>query len=123
MRWHPPVPRDELSAICRSHGALLFYSENAEPVALCLLDAAAAGLPVVSSQPQKSGPILIDGDTCLCYDPDDPESLASAAENVFDDATLRERFVTRAYAATRYTCSLETMGDKWDRLLLALLRT
>lgn len=121
VHWRRAVPRDDLLPLCRRHGALVFYSPNEEPVALVLLEAIAAGLPVVSSLPPRPGALVVDDQTCVCYDPADPASLASAVERLLHDDTLRARLVAHAYAVARRVASLEAMGHRWDALLRALV--
>jgi glycosyltransferase involved in cell wall biosynthesis len=119
--WQPAVPRDSLDELCRGYGALLHYSRNDEPVALTLLHAVAAGLPVITSRPPRPGAIVVDGRTCLCYDAERPESIARATARLLDDDAVRAQVVAEAFATASRTCAIDTMTSDWDRLLQELL--
>jgi glycosyltransferase involved in cell wall biosynthesis len=104
----PEQPRDALQQFYRDHDALLFYSPYDEPVALTLLEAQAAGVPVVASHAAASPDIIADRETCVCYAPDDRRSIEAAVVEVLDNADLRDRLaanaramVERRYASTR----------------------
>lgn len=56
-----------------------------------LLEAAAAGLPIVATDAGGSGEIVIDGETGLLVPIDDAGAMVAALRSVVDDADLRQR--------------------------------
>ena len=112
-----PRARLALREAYRSHDALVFYSVFDEPVALVTLEAFAAGLPVIASRPSsQEGPVR-DGETCLCFDPANPDSLREAVSRLSRDAALRERLCARAREVVEREYSLDAMGDAYAALL------
>jgi glycosyltransferase involved in cell wall biosynthesis len=116
-----PVPRERLRDWFLSHDALCFYSVNAEPVALVVMEAMAAGIPVVASRPIVKGPLLRDGDTCLCFTAGDVAMTASQLQRALTDRALTERLRTTAFDTVRDRYSLQVTGDGLDRALHDLL--
>lgn len=98
---HDPEVRSRLA-----HAGLLLHCRDDEPFGMVLIEAMAAGLPVVA--PSTGGPaeIVEDGVTGLLYPPDDPEAAAGAVLELLRDPEraralgeagrrrVRERFAT-----------------------------
>jgi glycosyltransferase involved in cell wall biosynthesis len=111
------VPREALPGIYADHDILLFYSPFRDPVALVLMEAFAAGLPVVSSAAPAAARLVQDGVTCLTYEPGDVTSLVSAVERLRADGELGPRLGAAASELVRREFSLEAMGRAYDDLL------
>lgn len=116
VRLLPPVARRDLGEVYASHDLLFFHSGFGEPVALVLMEAYAAGLPVVANQANHSE-LVRDGENCLTYDRNDPESIVVAVGKMFSDGELRQRLAVRSRALVEAKYSLAAMGDAYDRLL------
>jgi glycosyltransferase involved in cell wall biosynthesis len=121
VRFQPPVPRDELPRLYATHDVLLFHSKYAEPVALVMMEAMAAGLPVVAPRSKDNGLFIRDGETCLCYDPGNLESLVAAVLRLHDDASLRQTLSARAQRLIRESYSREATGGIYNQLLVELV--
>jgi glycosyltransferase involved in cell wall biosynthesis len=114
----PSVGRDALQEFYAGHDLLFFHSMYAEPVAFVLMEAFAAGLPVVASRPKDGYNTFVqDGLTCLCYQPASKESVASAVVRMLTDAPLRTRLALSAQKLVRQNFSLDKMGKQFDSLL------
>jgi len=113
------VEREELQALYASHDLLFFYSRYGDPVALVMMEAFAAGLPVVASQAQPGAALVRDGETCLCYDPADGDSIVDAVSRLLSDAELASGLAARADRLVRAQFSLEAMGRAYDEVLRA----
>ena len=76
-------------------------SSRSEGAPLSILEAMAAGLPVVASDVGGVGELVVDGETGLLVPPGDPARLAQALARVLDDRALRERLGTAGRARAR----------------------
>lgn len=115
----PPVPRADLAQAYARHDALFFHSPFAEPVALVLMEAFAAGLPAVSSAAAPGSRLVQPGVTCLTYEPRQAASLVEAVHTLLTDAPLRARLAANAERLVRAEFSLPAMGAAYDAVLRA----
>ncbi|WP_372400572.1 glycosyltransferase family 4 protein (plasmid) [Azospirillum sp. HJ39] len=82
--------RDELPAAYRSADAFVFPSRD-EGMPNVVLEAMAAGLPVVATRIAGNRDLVVDGETGLMLEPDDVPALASAIARLAGDAPLCRR--------------------------------
>jgi len=64
--------------------------------------ALAHGMPIVSTLPQHSNPLLTDGANILLVPPDDPASTAEAVERIASAPGLRDRLSRGASALAEH---------------------
>jgi len=81
-----------------------------EGLSIAMLEAMAAGLPVVVSDVAGAREVVTDGVTGLVVRPGDPTALARVAERLLDDASLRKRL---AQAGRR----LVLQQFKWEKVV------
>jgi len=117
-KTHRPEDVPALYAYARMRGGVFVNPALNEPFGLTLLEASAAGLPLVATDSGGPNDIV---ETCgngLLVDPRSPGAIADACLRILDEPGLRERFVAGgARAAAAYD---------WDRHAAryhALLRT
>lgn len=84
-----------------------------------IIEAYAAGLPVVTTDAGGIPYILTDGETGLMVSRGDHEALAAAAVRLLEDAELTERLVSNALAACRQY-SWAAVRDEWLKLYFEL---
>ena len=120
---HGPVPRPALQPFYAEHDILLFHSKFAEPVAFVMMEAMAAGLPVVAPFSRGDAQFVQDGQTCLCYDPRRPQTLVDAVIRLHHDGELRRKVAAQAQHCVRSAYSVEAMGEQFHRLLAAYADT
>ncbi len=97
------VPDDELPAWYHAADALAFPSVN-EGWGLAVLEALAAGLPVVATDIPVLREYLTPGLDALLVPPGDDEALATALGSVVDGAALRQRLADAGtLVASRWT--------------------
>jgi len=113
----PPVPRAALAQAYASHDALFFHSTFDDPVALVLMEAFAAGIPVASSAAAPNARLVRSGETCATYDDGRADSVVQALQTVLTDEPFRERVTANAQHLVHAEFSLEAMGQRYDAAL------
>lgn len=88
------VSFEQLSMLYRTASALVFPSLE-EGFGMPVLEAMSAGLPVITSD--RSATAEIAGGAALLIDPEQTESIASAAERVLSNYSLKEQLVEAGY--------------------------
>jgi colanic acid/amylovoran biosynthesis glycosyltransferase len=76
-------------------------SGNAEGIPVALMEAMAAGVPVVSTAITGIPELVVDGVTGLLVEQRDPQALADAIERLMDDPALRKRLRDAAFQKVR----------------------
>jgi glycosyltransferase involved in cell wall biosynthesis len=84
-------------------------SSRSEGAPLSILEAMAAGLPVVASDVGGIGELVADGETGLLVPPGDPARLALALARVLDDRALRERLGAAGRARARERFDIDAL--------------
>ncbi len=119
-RTHAPVtlhgavasPQEALS-----RSGLLVLPSLAEGFGLVLIEAMAAGVPVVASDVPGIRDVIRNEVTGLLVPPRDPAALASAIGRVVHDASLRERLIARAREDVRDRFSWTAVLKLYQQLL------
>lgn len=112
-----PMERASLQTAYATHDVLFFHSLFEEPAALVLMEAFAAGLPVVSSRASVEAKLVQDKVTCLCYQPNDQKSLVETIVTILTNPSLRQRVAANAQQLVRQEFSIDKMGQSYDELL------
>jgi glycosyltransferase involved in cell wall biosynthesis len=118
----PAVRRADLGTHYMTHDALLFQSPFDEPVSLVLMEAFAAGIPVVAPAPAGRSALIEPDHTCVCYKAPRAADVAAAVERSLSDSLLRVRVRTGAHARVSRDFSLDAMGQAYDFALRDLMR-
>ena len=104
-----------------SQADLFVLPSHMEAQPLAILEAMAAGLPVVSTDVAQIPLMVRDGADGFIVPPNDPASLADALDTLLRDADLRRRFGSsaRARTAERYDRRVlsERLADVYESLL------
>jgi glycosyltransferase involved in cell wall biosynthesis len=96
-----------------AHADLLVHPALREGLGICLLEAQAAGVPVVASRVGGIPEAVADGESGVLVAPGQPAELAAALVNLLDDAALREALGKggRAQVAEHFSAGSMVSGN------------
>jgi glycosyltransferase involved in cell wall biosynthesis len=89
---------------------------HSEGVSLALLEAMAAGLPVIASRVGGLPEVVTDGDTGLLIPPQDPEALAAALARLLDEPAWAKKLGENARRQVEENFSLERLGREINEI-------
>jgi glycosyltransferase involved in cell wall biosynthesis len=117
------VPYRHVTARSRAELARAYHALDVYVVAArqeggpkAVLEALAAGVPLVATRVGQAPEVVEDGRTALLVDVEDAEGLAAAVERVHGDSALAEAFRLPG-RATAESLALERLDPLWGRLL------
>ena len=113
--WHDDIP-SVLSSL-----TVFVSAARSEPFGLSIVEAMAAGLPVVAAASEGALEILEDGVTGKLVPAGDPESLAKAINDLLDNPSERSRLGHNALLAARQRYSLMRMATDTERVYREVL--
>lgn len=91
VRYLGPLPHSSMPAQYREHDAFLFTSEVHEGLPGTVVEAFAAGLPVIGTLTGGSKDVLHPNENCLTYPMQDEKALAAAMRRFIEEPELRDR--------------------------------
>ena len=100
--------------------ALIFPSRN-EGLGLVMLEAGAAGLPVICSRIGPFMEIARDEESALMVEPEDSAALAEAVVRLAGDPALRRRLGDTLRRRVHEQFSADTMASRYEDLYRAAL--
>ncbi|MBK7947565.1 MAG: glycosyltransferase [Deltaproteobacteria bacterium] len=89
---------------------------RSEGLPLAVLEAMAAGLPVVATRVGGMGEAVVDGETGMLVGAERPDELARALRSLLEDDALRRRMGIEARARAEAEFSVETMARRYVEL-------
>ncbi|HVF23239.1 MAG TPA: glycosyltransferase family 4 protein [Pyrinomonadaceae bacterium] len=111
---------DDMPAVLSSL-TLFVSAARSEPFGLAIVEAMAAGLPIVTTASEGAQEIIDDGVTGRLVPVDDPEALAQAVEDLLDHPPERARLGRNASLAARERFSLRRMASDTERVYREVL--
>jgi glycosyltransferase involved in cell wall biosynthesis len=111
--------RDDRLELLRGFDALVLPS-TLEGIPRCLMEAMAAGIPVVATDIPGTRDLVVDGQSGLLFPIGDTGRLAAALETVHGDAGLRSRLVTAGTTRVHTHFSARAMATRYAGLFAAL---
>ena len=102
-----PIPHEEIPLLMRTVTCAAFPATGGEALGLVLIEAMAAGVPLVASDIPGYRIATDNGDAALLSTPNDPDALAQNLLRLLDNAQVRERLANRGrQAANRFDSHL-----------------
>ncbi|MDO8621957.1 MAG: glycosyltransferase family 4 protein, partial [bacterium] len=123
IRWLGVLQPDEAQRRIASAAVVVVPSVVPEIAPYVILEAMAAGVPVVASRIGGIPELVHEGETGFLVPPRDPAALAKTIEMVYGDGMLRERLGTRARAIATAEYGPERHYERIIGLFTALCTT
>jgi len=111
-----------LATTCAA-GDLFVWPAVNEAYGMAMLEAQAAGLPVVSCDLRGVPDVVLDGRTGLLAPPDDPQAFAERVRTLLDDAPRRQALGAAAASFVQRERSIAVAAATLDRALAPLVAT
>lgn len=115
-----PGWRDDMPGVLSSL-TLFVSAARSEPFGLAIVEAMAAGLPVVAAASEGAMEIVDDGVSGKLVPVGDPEALAQTINDLLDDPLERSRLARNARLAARQRYSLQRMASDTERVYREVL--
>jgi glycosyltransferase involved in cell wall biosynthesis len=115
-----PGWNDDMPAVLSSL-TLFVSAARSEPFGLAIVEAMAAGLPIVATSSEGALEIIEDGLTGKLVHADDPEALAQAIDDLLNDPPESSRLGRNAQLAARERYSLSRMASDTERVYREVL--
>ena len=115
-----PGWRDDMPELLSSL-SLFVSAARSEPFGLAIVEAMAAGLPVVAAASEGASEIIEDGFSGKLVPVGNPEALAEAINDLLDDPQERSRLGRNAQLIARERYSLARMAGDTERVCLEVL--
>jgi len=120
VRFLGPQPRERVVELFHAADAALL-SSSWENFPHTVVEALAAGTPVLATRVGGLAEVVRDGENGLLFPPGDPQALAAGIRRYFDDGDLRERLRAAAAGSVR-GYDRETLFGRLERVLAAAAR-
>jgi glycosyltransferase involved in cell wall biosynthesis len=96
-----------------SHATVFLNTSDREGLPISVLEAAAAGVPIVASAVGGTPKIVQNGHTGLLISPGSPESAAKAVQSLLEEPQLAHQLATEARKLVYQKYSLEDNANNW----------
>ena len=113
-----PIAHDQVDAFIARMDCIAIPSEWEEPFGLVMIEALAAGRPLVAARRGFPGAFLEDGSTALLHPSGDHEALARALQRLAREPRLADRIAAAGLERVREECSLERTEAEIDQALV-----
>lgn len=101
FRLRGALPLDELMGLYRSYDVFVLPTGPGEGIPRVLLEAMAAGLPVITSSSSGIGSLITHGENGMLLDVPTADAVAAAVETLVETPALRQRLIRSGYDTAR----------------------
>ena len=123
FRWLGQIDRAAKLELFASIDVFALPTPRAEAKGLSVIEALAAGVPVVASNHGAFPELLDDGRAGLLHAPGDPADLARAIATVLDDEEMAGRLGRHGHSLARERYAASAMADAHEALYRDLARS
>jgi len=120
VRFGGPVPREQLPDVYDRGGLLVFASMWEEPFSITVLEAFAAGIPVLSTVTGGTPEIVRERETATTFRAGDAGHLAARFEDLVQSPGQALRMAAHARAIVEHHLQIEAMVDRVEAHLIAV---
>lgn len=121
VRFLGQLPREQLAAVYAAHDLLIFPSSWNEPFSITLVEAMAAGLPVVTTLTGGTGEIARDCENVVTFPVGSSDGCTAAIGRLHEDHELFERIRSNARLQVIQSYDIEHMVDRIEHSLMKLI--
>lgn len=111
--------RDDVDRILAA-ADIFVQPSRSEGLPLAILEAMAAGLPVVATRVGGMGEAILDGETGILVEPGKPDALARALRSLLDDPEQLRPLGVAAHQRAQAEFSVQTMARRYEALYASL---
>jgi glycosyltransferase involved in cell wall biosynthesis len=101
---------------------LFVLSSTEEGISLTLIEAMAAGLPIVATRVGGNPEVVVDGETGVLVEPGQPGALAEAVGSLLSDAESRMRMGGRGREVAQERFDIERLIDQYQAIYAEISR-
>jgi glycosyltransferase involved in cell wall biosynthesis len=112
--------REDLGLSLGHAGLVLGSFRESRAIPAVVFDALATGAPVITADTEAARELLVDGDSALLVEPEDPAALAVAIERLAGDEQLRQHIAARGREVFTQRASRPVLGARWRELMVGL---
>ena len=122
VKFHSPVPRDQMPEVLSCYNVFILPSEWDEPLSCAMQEAMAKGLLVIGTNTGGSGELLVHEETGLVFKAGDPESLATQFLRVLNEPKVVARFAKIGQQTVINHFTIQNMVEQSEHYLLDLVK-
>jgi glycosyltransferase involved in cell wall biosynthesis len=112
--------RVDIASLLGQVDVFAFSTTRDEGFGIALIEAMAAGVPIVASDVAACREVLAEGEAGLLVPPSDEIAMASALSNLLDSPELRTRLAQTALQRVRNEYSIENCARRWETHLFGV---
>lgn len=117
------LSREEVIGRMRSATAFVSASVWGEPFANTVIEALAAGTPLIASDAGSIFEVVQDGTTALVYEKDSPAALADRMERILGDPELRTRLAVNGLKRIEEGYTMDAILDRTEDVMRRAVTT
>jgi len=122
VKFHPPIPREQMPEMLSKYDILILPSEYDEPIARAMQEAMAMGLLVIGTDTGGSGELLVHEKTGFVFEPGNPQFLADQIHKVQNNPGLARRIAEAGQEVVIENFNIENTMEKVEQYMYSLYK-